>query len=112
MSFDDRLIHTVDIERATPGVVDDYNQPSLVFASIATVAALVQPKSGLELAQANQAGPVKGDFRIYMRPTDVTEGDHLIRQDRGEVYEIGFVADAAGVGHHLELDCTRVWPNG
>jgi head-tail adaptor len=110
MSFDSRLVHEVAIERATPGTVDDYNQPSLTYATIATVPALVQPKSGRERAQLNEAGAVKAEYRIYLRPTDITEGDHLIKQDSGEVYEIGFVADAAGIGHHLEIDATRVWP--
>lgn len=110
MSFDNRLLHTVAIERSTDGAVDDYNQPTQAFATIATVKALVQPKSARELAQVNEAGPVRGEYRVFMRPTDITEGDHLIKQDTAEIYEIGFVADAAGVGHHLELDCTRVWP--
>ena len=109
MSFDGRLIHEVAIERSTDGAVDEYNQPTQVFAALATVPALVQPKSGRELAQLNEAGPVKGTYRVFMRPTDVTEGDHLVTA-AGEVYEIGFVANAGGVSHHLELDATRVWP--
>lgn len=109
MSFDSRLIHSLAIERATPGAVDEYNQPTSTYATVATVAALVQPKSGREVAQLNEAGPTKGLYRVFMRPTDVTEGDHLVTAT-GEVYEIGFVADAAGLGHHLELDCDRVWP--
>lgn len=110
MSFDSRLVHTIAIERATPGTVDDYNQPSETWATIATVPALVQPKSGRELAQLNNAGPVRFEYRIFMRVTDVAEGDHLVRQDPGEVYQIGFVADAAGIGHHLEIEASRVWP--
>ena len=110
MSFDRLLVHTLAIERATAGAVDDYNQPAQAWATIATVKALIQPKSGRELAQVNEAGPVSGEYRVFMLPTDVTEGDHLVRQTPAEVYEIGFVADAAGIGHHLELDATRVWP--
>lgn len=110
MSFASRLIHTVAIERATDGAVDDYNNPSRTFAAIATVGALIQPKSGRELAQLNDAGRVRGEYRVFMPITDVTEGDHLVRQTPAEVYEITFVADAAGVGHHLELDANRVYP--
>ena len=110
MGFDERLIHTVAIERNTPGPVDEWNMPTEVWATIATPQALIQPKSGRERAQQNEAGAVTGQYRVYLRPIDVTEGDHLIHQDGGEVYEIGFVADAAGIGHHLELDATRVWP--
>lgn len=105
-----RLIHTLVIERSTPGSVDEYNQPAQVFAPLATVKALIQPKSGRELAQTNDAGPVRGEYRIFMFPTDVTEGDHLVRQEPAEVYEIGFVANAGGVDHHLELDAHRVYP--
>lgn len=108
MTMGVRLIHTVAIQRATAGAVDDYNQPSQTFATIATVKALIQPKSGLELAQANQAGAVRGEYRVFMYPTDVDEGDYLIRETPVEVYQILFVADAAGQGHHLQLDCTRV----
>jgi head-tail adaptor len=111
MSFDSRLLHELAIERSTDGAVDDYNNPTQVFATLATVRALVQPKSGRELAQVNETGPVRGEYRVFMRPTDITEGDHLVRQDPDEVYQILFVADAGGIGHHLELDCTRVWPN-
>jgi len=110
MGFDERLIHDVAIERSTAGPVDAWNMPSEVWATIATPAALIQPKSGRERAQQNEAGSVTAEFRIYMRPTDITEGDHLIRQDTGEVFEIGFIADAGGIGHHLEIDATRVWP--
>lgn len=110
MTFRARLIHTVEIQRATAGAADDYGQPARTFASIGTERCLIQPKSGRELAQVNEAGPVRGEYRVFMLPTDVTEADHLVRQDTAEVFEIGFVADAAGVGHHLELDASKVWP--
>lgn len=112
MSFDALLIHELAIERATDGPVDEYNQPTQVFGTLATVRARIVVKDGGELAQLNEAGPVKGEYRVFMRPTDVTEGDHLVRADPAEVYEIGFRADRSGRHsvHHLELDCTRVWP--
>jgi head-tail adaptor len=103
-----KLRHTVVIERATAGTADDYNQPAQTFAPIATVQALIQPKSGTERAQLNEAGVVRGQYRVFMPITDVVEGDHLVHGD--EVYELTFVADAAGAGHHLEIDAERVWP--
>lgn len=106
----DLLRDTVAIQRGTPGAVDDYNAPSISYATIATIACLIQPKSGRELGQVNEAGPVRGEYRIFMLPTDVTEGDQIIRQTPAEVYQVGFVADAGGQAHHLELDASRVWP--
>ncbi len=103
-----RLHHTVTIQRATPGAVDEYNNPSVTYAPIATVQALIQPKSGTELAALHEGGPVRGRYRIFMYPTDVTEGDHLISDN--EIYELTFVADAGGAGRHIELDAERVWP--
>lgn len=109
--FDSRLIHMLVIERATAGAVDEYNNPTQVWATLAVVPGRVQAKSGRELAQLNDAGPVRGEFRVFMRPTDVLESDHLILSESGEIYEIGFVAPRSGAGiHHLELDCNRVWP--
>jgi hypothetical protein len=103
-----KLHHTVQIQRGTPGAVDDYNHPSRTFATIGTVQALIQPKDGREVALLNEAGPGRGRYRVFMYPTDVLEGDHLVHGD--EVYELTFIADAGGAGHHLEIDAERVWP--
>lgn len=103
-----RLHHTVVIERATAGATDDYNQPAQTYATLATAQALIQPKSGDELALLSEGGPVRGQYRVFMYPADVTEGDHIIHGD--EVYELTFVADAGGASHHLEIDAERVWP--
>lgn len=100
--------HTVQIQRATPGAVDDYNQPTRTYATLATVQALIQPKSGQELAQLSEAGPVRGQYRVFMAPTDVHEGDRLVHGS--DVYELTFVADAGGAGHHLECDAERIEP--
>lgn len=112
MSFDSRLRHQVAIMRGTPGAVDEYNQPTITYSAIATVPALIQPRTGREAIQDNEAGPMRGTYQVFMRPADVVEADHLICQDSGVdgIYEIIFVANAAGLGHHLELDATRVWP--
>lgn len=108
MSFDQLLRHTVIINRASAGATDDYNQPSQTYAQLAVVPALIQPKSGAELALLNEGGPVRGRYRIFMNPTDVKEGDQIIRD--AEVYELMFIADAGGAGRHLEIDADRVWP--
>ena len=104
-----RLHHDVAIYRSTLGAVDDYNQPSETFTLLATEPALIQAKSGVELAQLNNAGVVRGRYRVFMRQTDVAEGDHLVHND--DVFELTFVdSDAGGAGHHMELDAERVYP--
>lgn len=102
------LHHTVIVNRATAGAVDEYNQPSETYAQLAVVQALIQPKDGTELALLNEAGPVRGRYRVFMYPTDVREGDQLIHDD--EIYELTFIANAGGAGHHLEIDAERIWP--
>lgn len=112
MSFDSTLIHRVAIMRPIDGPgVDDYNQPDRSWEALAVVDARIVPKSGRQLEQVNEAGPVRGLFTTYMRPTDVAESDHLVLQSTGEVYEIMLVQPRSGAGlHHLELDTSRVWP--
>jgi head-tail adaptor len=112
MSYDSLLRHTVVIERATDGPVDEYNTPSQVWAQLAVVPALIQPRSARERIQLNEAGAVAADYRVFMRPTDILESDHLICQDPGAegIYEISFVADAGGQARSLELECSRVYP--
>lgn len=109
MSFDDQLIHRLVIERATDGAVDEYNQPSRTWAALAAVPGLVQPKTVRELAQLNEAGAVVSTETIYLRPTDVLESDRIrFDPDDGRRYQIDGIRDAAGRGHHLELDCRMV----
>lgn len=50
MSFDSRLIHEVAVERSTAGPPDEWNNPTQVFATLATVPARITTKGGRELA--------------------------------------------------------------
>lgn len=110
MSFDGRLVHTLVIERPTDGAVDEYNQPTTTYAPLSEVPGLVQPKTAREVAQLNQAGAVVSTFTIYLRPTEVQPSDRVTVVDGGMAgtYEIDGVRDAAGIGHHLELDARMV----
>lgn len=110
MSFDDRLIHTLVIERPTDGTVDDYNQPTTTYAALATVPGLIQPKTAREVAQLNQAGAVVSTHTAYLRPTEVQPSDRLLiaAGDMAGTYEIDGIRNAAGIGHHLEADCRMV----
>lgn len=110
MSFDRLLVHSLVIERATPGAVDDYNQPTLTWATLATVPGLIQPKSAREIAQLNETGAVRATHTAYLRPTDINEADRITIAAGGMAgtYQIDGIQDAAGHGHHLEIDCSRV----
>lgn len=115
MSFDDRLIHDLVVERATegpatPGTPEyDYNQTVQTWATLAEVRGLVQPKTAREVAQLNEAGAVVSTFTIYLRPTEIQPADRLrMEPDDGRRWEIDGIRDAAGLGHHLEVDARLV----
>ncbi len=109
-----RLIHSLAILRGTvtddPLTNDENNQPTRSpDAVLDTVRGLVQPKSVREVAQLNQAGAVVSDHTIYLYPTDLREADRIrFDPDDGRRYEVRGVRDAAGIGHHLEVDAEMV----
>lgn len=100
------LPHSVTIERATAGTADDRGVAAQTWATLATVAAWVQPKSSYELRQLSQAGPVVSDHNVYLWPTDVAEGDRIVYA--GATYQVDGIRDEAGIGHHLKVDCHLV----
>ena len=106
MSFDSRLLHTLVIQRASAGAVDEYNQPTQTWANLLEVRGLVQPKSVREVAQLNQAGAVTSTHTIFLRPTDLQEADRIVAN--GNTYQVTGVRDPAGLGHHYEVDATLV----
>jgi len=118
VSFDALLTHTVTVVRTyDDGTDDEYGQPETSEAVIATVQAAIQPKAEREATLTTQAGVVVADHLIFLRPTDVTTADHLVHDpatcaapdDIGPGrYEIVGTPNAAGLGHHLELDCRLV----
>lgn len=110
MSFDDRLLHTLTIERSVDGPVDDYNTPSRTWATLSEVPGLVQPKTAREVAQLNQAGAVVSTYSIYLRPTEVQPADRVRVANDGVagVYEIDGIQNQAGLNHHLKADARMV----
>jgi len=109
MGFDDRLLHSLVIERATEGAADEYNQPARTYEAFAEVRGLVQPKTVREVALVSQAGAVVSTHTIYLRPTDLREADRIrFDPDDGRRYEVVGVRDAAGLGHHFEVDARMV----
>lgn len=82
----------------------------------ATVRGLVQPRSSRERASASGRDVNIGTHRIYLEPSalDVVTADAVIRKagapdaDLDGDYRILFVGNAAGQGHHIEVDADRL----
>jgi hypothetical protein len=101
--------HTLVIERAAAGALDDRGVEAQTYTALATVPGWAQPKSVREMSQLSQAGPVTSDWSIYLGLTDVTEADRLrLDPDDGRTWEVDGIKDEAGFGHHLKLDCHLV----
>jgi len=116
VSFDSILKDTLVIERAavvmvagtppTP-LLDDYGQPAQTWATLATVAGLVQPKSVKEMALTSQEGAAIANHTIYMGVCDVTAKDRVkLSPDDGRIFELTGVRNI--MGHYLELDAVLV----
>ena len=95
----------------------DLGVPSGAERVSAVVPALIQPKSAKERAATTGEGANVGNFRIYLPVRDVGPHD-VIRKDsvaNGDPdadldgdYRVLFVGNAAGMGHHLEVDVDRL----
>lgn len=108
MSFDDLLRHTLVVKRnAAGGTFDDYGQPVTTPTTVATVAGLIQPRRAQEVALASQAGAVIGDHVAFMWPLSGLDTGCWI-ESGGVRYDILSMPDAAGQGHHLELELRAV----
>ncbi len=105
MSFDGLLIHTLAVERATPGAPNEYGQPIRTYATLATFRGRIEPRSAREIAATSEAGAVVSDHVLRTRPRDLRESDR-IRFDPpdGRLFEITAIRDMAGAGHHLTVD--------
>lgn len=102
-----RLIHTITIQRNTPGAVDDRGVPAQSWATLATARAWVQPKSSRELMQLSQSGPVASTHSVYIEPgTGIRESDRI--SFGGNTYQIDGIRDEAGMGHHDKVDAHLV----
>jgi hypothetical protein len=109
MSFEGLLIHSLVVERATSGALDEYGQPSRTYATLATFRGRIEPKSAREVAQLNGAGVVVSDHTLYARPRDLRESDRIrFEPADGQLYEITGIRDSAGAGHHLTVDLTLI----
>lgn len=109
MTFEGLLIHTLAVERATSGVLDEYGQPSRTYATLATFRGRIEPKSAREVAQLNGAGAVVSDHVLRTRPRDLRESDRIrFEPADGRRFEITGIRDMAGAGHHLTVDLALI----
>jgi hypothetical protein len=118
MPIGSRLQHTVAVvRRGESGVFDDYNQPVFDETVLATLAAAIMPKDEREQLLASQVGAGLSDHTIFTLPTDLTGADYIVH-DQGDCpmtedlphmrFEIAGIRNAAGLGHHLEIDARAV----
>jgi hypothetical protein len=96
-----------EVDGAGTATFDDYGQPVTAVTTVATVSGLIQPRRAREVELASQAGAVIGEHVGYLDPlTGLTTADWI--EVGGVRYDILSIADAGGVGHHLELGLRRV----
>lgn len=116
MSFASRLIHSLLIHSTAPvldvdgnPVLDENGQPTTTPVETAAKG-LIQPKDVRELAAISQAGAEVSTHTIYLPPSaDVSHADAIgFDPDDGRRYQVTGVRDAAGIGHHLEVDAKKV----
>jgi hypothetical protein len=116
MSFASRLTHTVHLVRDVPGATDDeYGQPVTVTEIGENFRAAIQPKTAREIALVTQAGAAYTDTTIFCLPRLMTTADKIVHVAAScpvpaaadlpdGTYELSGVRNAAGLGHHLEVD--------
>jgi hypothetical protein len=82
--------------------VDEYGQPVVGETTVATIRGLIQPRSAKEVQFSTGAGPVIGNHVLYCGLVAGLTTDCWI--DFGtRKFEVLSIADAAGLGHHLEV---------
>jgi hypothetical protein len=106
VSIESRFLHTLVVKRLAPtGAQDDYLQPVRAETTLATVPGLIQPRAqpraGQEVIQADSAGVALAEYIGFLRPLPGLDTDCWI-EHAGNRYDIVSIADAGGVGHHLE----------
>lgn len=108
MSIASRYLHTLVVKQVrSTGAVDGYSQLITTEGTLATVRGLIQPRAAREVALASQAGTAIGSHVAYLDPLAGLSTSCWIEKD-GIRYDVVSIADAGGVGHHLELGLVQV----
>lgn len=102
------LNKTATRKRFVQSGTDRRNHPSGDFSDTIQFAVALQPASGREVYDGQKVVVVQ--FRAYAQAgADVRSDDRL--EIDGKTYNVIFAADAAGRGHHVELDLELVDEN-
>ena len=106
MGFAQLLNKTCVIRRFTSSSKDAHGNLVKVWSDLAIdVACRLQPRRGREAVQPTQV--VVGSHVLFLEAgVDITERDRVVLA--ADTYEVLFVGDAAGQGHHLEVDLELV----
>jgi hypothetical protein len=96
-----------ELDDAGAPVLDGMHQPTFAAATFATVDGRIEPLTAQEVAIQSQGGAVVSTHRGYIWPlTGLTTHDWI--ECAGVRYDITGMPDAAGHGHHLELQLRAV----
>ena len=107
MGIETRFRHTLTIEHRIIGASDAWGHAEVTFSDETGVPGLVQERTGREINGPKLGGTVIADALIFLAgDTDVAEEDRILHGERA--YEVLYVKDAAGLGHHLEVDARSV----
>jgi head-tail adaptor len=113
------MIHTLAVERAVAGPLDEYGQPTLTWPTIAMVSAFVTTKSEYEVALQSQGGAVISTVTIGVSiGVDVVPADRLrhdpaickvaVHDLPARLYELQGARDASGAGIYLRCAATEI----
>lgn len=122
MSIGDLLRHSIVLVRdGSPAALDpegdDRGHPATTPADVATYAGLIQPRDARERLSVAGNDVNVGTHRIYLEAAaiGVVDVDDRLRKeatapgaDLAGEYRIVGIANAAGMGHHLEVDAELI----
>lgn len=101
MSYASLLINTCDVMRNTPGVADDYGQPTASWAvHLDDEPCRLQAGTGKEITIGAEV--VIADYKLFLGDVDITEQDRVVID--GVTYGILLVTDKqdSASSHHKE----------
>jgi len=102
MSFDSLLIDLCDIERNTPGLLNEYGYPAPSWGPhISNERCRLTASTGREIKAGAEV--VVADYKLFLSDVDVTEQDRIVVD--GITYEILLVQEYADhtADHHKQL---------
>ena len=102
MSFEDLLVNSCTVRRNTPGVADEYGNPTASWADhLVDKPCRLMAGSGREVKIGAEV--VIADYKLFIGDVAITEQDRVI-VDAGATYEVLLVASKQDsiASHHKE----------